>query len=973
MAALRELGCEVFVEVGPEPTLIKMGRQCVSDARDLAWVSSMDRKEDAPASFEKAVEVVKAMQGPAARPPATLEDLQLFTRQPFTWAKPTALLSWQKSRRERAASMRGDRRRLTPQEVMEIVIGCLSRQLNTIPEITSETLVMDLQMDSLTAVAFAAELSAQLEGTGVALPADFLYSHPRVGDMISDIVAMSGPGGDLKGIGLVSPVGGGQLSPDDAPRARGLKSNGYQAVPELDNLPVGREARRHSWGMCGLYLLAILYISAILLLPGWFVLSRAFDYGLRYPHLPVILVVAPVGKLVFNLLLLLLIVLSKALIFGNLKPGEKIPLASVRFVEYWTLTRLMSFANILVLGELKRTKLLNIYYRLLGARIGNDVIIDTLGVTDPDTLTVHDGAVLGNGALMLGHTIREGVISFGNIAVGRHATVEPRAILQPEAKVDHYSVVPALAGVGRNQMAGMGKSPHADPPGDDSARARRALLETLGHVAGLYIVYAAASVSLVGMKYLSHDGASEHGTLIGLSCALAVLQLMSGIYLPFLPLFIGGNRFGLENMLLVVLKRWHIIGALWVFPVFYLGYSIMLIALTTLLKWLLIGRWEPGLVPERGFLGWRKWVSDLLLEYCYRQSVSLRQHVAEPAGGQDRVARVPAHQQRRARPSRDLPGPRPAGRGGRRPHRRPRGGGDGPHAGLGGRAADPLRAREGRQARAGGPGVGGDGGRHRARPRRRGGHVQGLAGRQAGARHGLHGQPAAEGALSHAAGGAGGPAVQRAGVVPVLHGAAAAAPADFAGGGAGGLLRGAVPGDALLDQRPRRRGAHLLALRLHRLRRAAHHHRGDTQVDHAGPAFALPALPDLRGPLLHVERGADGAVHRAPAVHGDPAGVSLLQHLPVLPGGAGGHGRVHRGHVHARLRPGQHRRAKRGGAARAAQRAQLRGAVPDAAEGRDWAQLRVDAHVGDPAGVHHGEWRHPRVPQRGAQGDGART
>ena len=35
-------GCEVLVELGPTPTLVKMGRRCVEAASDLVWVSSME-------------------------------------------------------------------------------------------------------------------------------------------------------------------------------------------------------------------------------------------------------------------------------------------------------------------------------------------------------------------------------------------------------------------------------------------------------------------------------------------------------------------------------------------------------------------------------------------------------------------------------------------------------------------------------------------------------------------------------------------------------------------------------------------------------------------------------------------------------------------------------------------------------------------------------------------------------------------
>lgn len=297
-------------------------------------------------------------------------------------------------------------------------------------------------------------------------------------------------------------------------------------------------------------------------------------------------------------------------------------------MQYWVVSRLISFANMLVLGELKRTRLLNVYYRLMGARIGRDVVIDTVGVTDPDMLTIHDGTVVGNGALLLGHNMRDGVLSFGTIAVGQSCTIEPRAVLQPEARVDHFTTVPALASVGRNQMQGqsIGKTPRSNSS-DESNASRvghfgQATLETLGHIFGLYLVYALASSSLLAVNVIA-SSMSNSQSQGGIMSALATLQLTSGMYLPFLPLFVGGDRDGFAEILMMVLTKYDVIGIVWIFPAFYLGYSFVLIVLTALVKWIVIGKTKPGIVVDSGFVGWRKWFSDTLLEYSFRHTASL--------------------------------------------------------------------------------------------------------------------------------------------------------------------------------------------------------------------------------------------------------------------------------------------------------------------------------------------------------------
>ncbi|NCG18265.1 MAG: SDR family NAD(P)-dependent oxidoreductase, partial [Rhodobacterales bacterium] len=44
--ALRDLGCDAFIECGPHPVLLGMGRQSLEDAADLRWLPSGRRKQD---------------------------------------------------------------------------------------------------------------------------------------------------------------------------------------------------------------------------------------------------------------------------------------------------------------------------------------------------------------------------------------------------------------------------------------------------------------------------------------------------------------------------------------------------------------------------------------------------------------------------------------------------------------------------------------------------------------------------------------------------------------------------------------------------------------------------------------------------------------------------------------------------------------------------------------------------------------
>jgi carbonic anhydrase/acetyltransferase-like protein (isoleucine patch superfamily)/acyl carrier protein len=547
-------------------------------------------------------------------------SLHLYKYNAFSWQRPTDMLATDFGLGDTGKFLPDNGRAimLTHEHIRNVIFTCIKDTLSDVPSLTDDTLLMDLQMDSMGAVSFVTDVSSHLEETGIKLPPDFMFVHPSIGEMISGILSLASTtmqkdtGADLR-----------SLKADLLP----VQTHRHPTSDYLENLPT-QQGCPSSWLLTFYYFVAMGYVSAVILFPGWLILSRSFQYGLHLPVILGVLVLAPCAKLVYVTILLGLVILSKKLILGNIKPNEHFPLASVKFVQYWAVTRLMSFANILVLGELKRTYLLNTYYRLMGSRIGRDVLIDTVGITDPDMVIVHDGTVIGNGVLLLGHTIHDGFITFGTIAIGQSCTIEPRAILKPEARVDHFTTIPALASVGRNQMQfqAIGKTPRSassDASGAHPAKSFwREMLDSLGHVGGLFLTYALASSSLLVVNAIA-SAMSDSRSQGGIMSALATLQLTSGLYLPFLPLFVGVDRDGFAEVLMMALTKYDVIGIIWIFPAFYLGYSCVLIAVTALVKWLLIGKTKPGTSIDKGRTAWCKWFCDTLLEYSFRHTASL--------------------------------------------------------------------------------------------------------------------------------------------------------------------------------------------------------------------------------------------------------------------------------------------------------------------------------------------------------------
>lgn len=53
---------------------------------------------------------------------------------------------------------------------------------------------------------------------------------------------------------------------------------------------------------------------------------------------------------------------------------------SVRHLKWWTVQRLLSFSGLLFVDGIRRGRLVVWYYRLLGAKLGRDVFLNTIKV-----------------------------------------------------------------------------------------------------------------------------------------------------------------------------------------------------------------------------------------------------------------------------------------------------------------------------------------------------------------------------------------------------------------------------------------------------------------------------------------------------------------------------------------------------------------------------------------------------------------
>jgi acetyltransferase-like isoleucine patch superfamily enzyme len=157
-------------------------------------------------------------------------------------------------------------------------------------------------------------------------------------------------------------------------------------------------------------------------LTGLALAASYFTYGLT------LLLVAPALNLVLG---------------GRLKPyrGSAVSLAALRWYVHCTLTLVVRYS---FLEFVTPSPFAQLYYRLMGMKIGRNVTINSTAIADPSLIVMEDGVTIGGTASIMAHYAQGGYLVIAPVRLRAGATIGLRAILMGGVEVGEKAKV--LAG-----------------------------------------------------------------------------------------------------------------------------------------------------------------------------------------------------------------------------------------------------------------------------------------------------------------------------------------------------------------------------------------------------------------------------------------------------------------------------------------------------------------------------------------------
>ncbi|MEE7475204.1 Pls/PosA family non-ribosomal peptide synthetase [Methylobacterium hispanicum] len=143
-------------------------------------------------------------------------------------------------------------------------------------------------------------------------------------------------------------------------------------------------------------------------------------------------------------------VAAKWLVLGRTRPG-RYPLWGVYYYRWWLAQRLAPLVHV---KWLQGSPAIAIYLRLMGARIGRDVLISDIEIGAPDLLTIGDRASLGGRLVIANAEIVGNELVIGRVAIGAEAAVGTSCVVSHDTVIGDYAEIADLTTVPTGSRVG---------------------------------------------------------------------------------------------------------------------------------------------------------------------------------------------------------------------------------------------------------------------------------------------------------------------------------------------------------------------------------------------------------------------------------------------------------------------------------------------------------------------------------------
>lgn len=177
----------------------------------------------------------------------------------------------------------------------------------------------------------------------------------------------------------------------------------------------------------------------------------------RTHHLLWLSLAIGVGYFVYGFTLMLVTALLTNLLGLKLKPG-RYKYGSPETLKWVLASGLHLVVKVTFIDFVMLSPYLNFWLKLMGARIGPGVMINSKYVHDVSLLEIGEGSVIGGEAAISCHAAEKGYLVLSPIKIGKKVLIGQRSILMPGVEIGDRAVVAAQAMVLKDEVIPPGET-----------------------------------------------------------------------------------------------------------------------------------------------------------------------------------------------------------------------------------------------------------------------------------------------------------------------------------------------------------------------------------------------------------------------------------------------------------------------------------------------------------------------------------
>lgn len=190
-----------------------------------------------------------------------------------------------------------------------------------------------------------------------------------------------------------------------------------------------------------LYILALAASAYLPILLGMKVWSLASNMSI-YTQAGALATSLAGGYFLFALTLIFVVPAINFLLPLRLRP-MRTTWFSLEVIPWYYHNALVQLVRYTVLDLMTPSPLNILYFRMMGMKIGKNVMINTSNISDPCLITLEDNVTIGGSATLFGHYGMKGFLIVEPTIVKKGSTIGLKASLMGDVIVEEYSMVPA--------------------------------------------------------------------------------------------------------------------------------------------------------------------------------------------------------------------------------------------------------------------------------------------------------------------------------------------------------------------------------------------------------------------------------------------------------------------------------------------------------------------------------------------------